>query len=410
MTRAVLEDAAVAAAKAWSHAEVEPRHVVYAICRILQARPDVKPKLAAARAALEPHGSSIGTPVFNTAARALIDRCTSEDAAAAAALSSLPDVPAAPVAAPEAALAAAETSTAIEPDAARSDARAVPVAREDTQAVLAELDGLVGLQSVKDRVRQIIAVIRANLERGKAGMPGVNPGLHLVFTGPPGTGKTTVARLVARLYSSTGALPGSKLMEVTRSDLIAGFVGQTAIKTQEVINRTRPGVLFIDEAYALAVTHHADFAGECVSTLVKNMEDHRGELAVIAAGYREPMAEFIQSNPGLRSRFKTFIDFPDYRPAELVEIFAGFAQAAKMRLADGVLEKAGRIFREAGSTPDFGNARFVRSLWEQAFANMAVRASLDGTVELSEVCEIVPDDLQADPGKWSKRARRIGFF
>src|SRR5262245_9910071 len=202
MTRGAFEDAAMAAAKAWSHAEVEPRHVVYAICRMLQARPELKPRLAAARAALEPHGSFAGAPAINAAARALLDRCTSENAAVEAALASFNDGPTTPLAQP----AAAQATAAVAPEAASSDPRPVPAAREDTTAVLAELDRLVGLGSVKARVRQVIAVIRANMERSKAGMPGVSPGLHLVFTGPPGTGKTTVARLVARLYASTGAL------------------------------------------------------------------------------------------------------------------------------------------------------------------------------------------------------------
>ena len=402
MLRASIEDAALAAAKSWAHAEVEPRHVVYGICRTLAARPELQAILESSRAALSPYGSSLTTPVVGTAARALLDACVSEQAAVEVALGSAPR-------------GGAPSSSATlqaeprEPDDASASSRLTADPQLDTAAILAELDGLVGLTSVKARVRQTIAVVQANAERSKAGMPGVNPGLHLVFTGAPGTGKTTVARLVASLYASTGALTGAKVVEVTRSDLVAGYVGQTALKTEKVIERTRPGVLFIDEAHSLAVTHDSDYANECISSLVKNMEEHRKEFAVIAAGYSERMGEFIRSNPGLRSRFKTFIDFPDYSPSELLQIFSGFARESRIALGPGVLEKADRIFAAACSAPDFGNARFARSLWEHAYANMAVRAAQDGVVLIQELCDITPEDLPADPRWLEDPPSRIGF-
>jgi ATP-dependent Clp protease ATP-binding subunit ClpA len=186
-------------------------------------------------------------------------------------------------------------------------------------------------------------------------------------------------------------------------------VGQTAIKTAEVIQRTRPGVLFIDEAYALTPTHGSDFGAEALATLVKAMEDHRGDLAVIAAGYGDAMAGFIRSNPGLRSRFKTYVDFPDYEPDELALIFERFAKATAIRLHDGVLEAAARVFARAALRPDFGNARFARSLFEQAYARMAARAFADGIVTVDELTLIEARDLEWEDSMPDRERRPIGF-
>jgi SpoVK/Ycf46/Vps4 family AAA+-type ATPase len=275
--------------------------------------------------------------------------------------------------------------------------------------ILAELDALTGLGHVKTQVRKIIAVVQANTEREKAGLKAVKPGLHLVFTGPPGTGKTTVARLVARLYAAAGALPGSKFTEASRSDLVAGYVGQTAIKTKEVIDRTRPGVLFVDEAYALTPTSGVDFGHEAIATLVKAMEDYRNEFAVIVAGYEEEMTEFIGSNPGLRSRFKTYIDFPNYTAAELTQIFDRMVGDVGLTLADGALEAAKRLFARAAEKQDFGNARFARSLFEQAYSRMAARAAADGAVTVEELTTLLPEDIDEDLSMLEKETRRIGF-
>ena len=159
--------------------------------------------------------------------------------------------------------------------------------------------------------------------------------LHVVFTGNPGTGKTTVARIIARLYGSIGLVSRGHLVEVSRADLVAGYVGQTALKVQAVVDRSVGGVLFIDEAYSLAQEGAGEFGAEAIAMLVKLMEDHRDDLAVIVAGYPDEMRQFIDSNPGLRSRFTHYIDFPDYSPAELVQVFEGFAATAKVGIGPG---------------------------------------------------------------------------
>jgi stage V sporulation protein K len=403
MLRTVIHEAAVSAAKAWSHAAVEPRHVLFALARHFRQRPECEACFAPAKRALEPRGRSYEPPSMTEPATAILDTITSEADAIAALRRGFESTPGA-----SAGGTAAQTA---EQEAPRAEPRADPAGTgpETVAAVLAELDALVGLAPVKAQVRRVIAVVQANTEREKAGLKPVNPGLHLVFTGPPGTGKTTVARLVARLYAAAGALPGAKLTEAGRSDLIAGYVGQTAIKTRELIDRTMPGVLFIDEAYALTPSSEVDFGYEAIATLVKAMEDHRNELAVIVAGYEEEMAEFIGSNPGLRSRFKTYIAFPDYTAAELARIFEDMVREVGIELADGARESAERIFADAAGKQDFGNARFARSLFERAYARMAARAAMDGAVSVDELTTLLPEDLDDDTSMLIRERPRIGF-
>ncbi len=260
---------------------------------------------------------------------------------------------------------------------AESDAAAI----EDEPArpleeLLKELDALVGLERVKADVRQLVNFLKVQRMREEQGMSPLPVSRHLVFYGNPGTGKTTIARLLAQVYRSLKILSRGHLVETDRAGLIAGFVGQTALKVKEVVTNALGGVLFIDEAYALNPEGRgSDFGQEAVETLLKLMEDHRHELIVIVAGYTEKMDDFIASNPGLRSRFNKFFHFEDYKPEQLVEIFKGFAAKAAFKLTHGAEEKLLAIFQLLTLARDesFGNARTARNLFEMTISKQANR-------------------------------------
>ncbi|HEV8098583.1 MAG TPA: AAA family ATPase, partial [Gaiellaceae bacterium] len=249
---------------------------------------------------------------------------------------------------------------------------------EDTRTLeelQAELDSLVGLESVKEQVRALVAFLQVQGRRLEHGLPEVATSQHLVFLGNPGTGKTTVARLLAHMYRAMGLLERGHLVEVDRSGLVGEYVGMTAIKTDRAVRRALGGVLFIDEAYALARTGHqgADFGQEAIETLLKRMEDHRHRLVVIVAGYPRLMHEFLDSNPGLRSRFARELSFQDYSTDELVAITERFAGENEYRLTEGALEALRRIFDRAPRGEGFGNARYARTIFEQALNHQALR-------------------------------------
>lgn len=267
------------------------------------------------------------------------------------------------------------------------------------EELLGELDGLVGLERVKSDVRQLINFLKVQKMREKEGMEPLPISRHLVFYGNPGTGKTTIARLLAQIYRTLKILERGHLVETDRSGLVAGYVGQTALKVKGVVNDALGGLLFVDEAYSLNPEGRGnDFGQEAVETLLKLMEDHRKELIVIVAGYTGKMEEFIASNPGLRSRFNRFFHFEDYTPKELVEIFKGFCAKADFKLTPDAETKLMSLFEVLSLKRDesFGNARTARNLFELTISKQANRIvtlpKIDHDVLATIEAEDVPEE------------------
>lgn len=267
---------------------------------------------------------------------------------------------------------------------------------KSTDELLAELHALVGLEQVKEEVDRNIKLLQVNAIRKAKGLPETPISKHLVFTGPPGTGKTTVARILAQLYKEIGIVSTGQLVETDRSGLVAGYVGQTAIKTLKVIKKAKGGILFIDEAYSLTESDTSnDYGKEVIDTLVKAMEDYRDDMVVIVAGYENEMQRFINSNPGLRSRFSRTVRFDRYTNNELLEIFAALCSKNKYILDDTAKQKASEYFSMHGNDDSFGNARGVRNYFEMVITNQATRL-IDANSELTmeTLSLLLPEDME----------------
>ncbi len=267
--------------------------------------------------------------------------------------------------------------------------------KPNLEDLMAQLDDLIGLQHVKKEVKSLTNLIKVRKLREAAGLPNTAMSLHMVFLGNPGTGKTTVARLMAGLYAAIGALSKGQLVEVDRSGLVAGYVGQTALKTQEVIQSALGGVLFIDEAYSLASGGENDFGREAIETLLKAMEDHRDDLVVIVAGYDEPMEKFINSNPGLQSRFNKYMYFPDYNGDELTEMFRKNCKKNGYVMTDEADAFALEFFRDLYENRDdnFGNGRDVRNWFEDVVSRQANRLAAMEAPDINDLMTITKADF-----------------
>lgn len=265
----------------------------------------------------------------------------------------------------------------------------------DSTATVEDLDKLIGLNQVKTEVMSMKHFIEVNQRRQQAGMKTPHISYHCVFTGNPGTGKTTVARIVAGIYKDLDILKKGHLVETDRSGLVAEYVGQTAVKTNRIIDTALDGVLFIDEAYSLVDGGNGDFGKEAISTLVKRMEDDRDRLVVILAGYADEMEKFIESNPGLRSRFNRYIHFEDYTAIELMQIYRGMVEKYDFNMMSDAEQLAQKHLEKcvAHKEKDFGNARYVRNLFERTIKAQAVRLAGIPNTDKIDLGKITADDI-----------------
>lgn len=287
------------------------------------------------------------------------------------------------------------------PSATAAAPAELPPARP-IENLLEELDALVGLTEVKADVRRLTSLLRIQRLREERGLPTLETSHHLVFTGNPGTGKTTVARLMSQILRTLGIVSTGHLVETDRSHLVAGYVGQTAARARAVLESALGGTLLVDEAYALARGSEQDFGREAIDTIVKFMEDHRDDLAVIAAGYPEEMATLIDANPGLKSRFTRTVHFPDYTTEELVAIFSAMSDTSSYHLDEAGALALAEVIHAEPRTRGFGNARYVRNLFEAAVSRQAERLSsveqpTDTQLTTLTAADVTPSDASAAP-------------
>ncbi len=291
-----------------------------------------------------------------------------------------------------------------QPQPAQPEAPAKPDEPEEKAETIeelkAELAGYIGLEAIKKEVNNLINMVTVYKMRQEHGLPNVDMSLHMVFSGNPGTGKTMIARLMARIYKCLGILSNGQLVEVDRSGLVAGYVGQTATKTSEVIQKALGGVLFIDEAYALNSGSENDFGQEAIDTLLKAMEDNRDDLVVIVAGYDHLMERFIHSNPGLESRFNRYLHFDDYTLDEMLAIFEMQCRKGCYELDDAAKEAVkAQIDKENNNSISFGNARGIRNIFERVLVAQANRLAVMENVTREDLLKITAEDIDLSDGE-----------
>ncbi len=283
----------------------------------------------------------------------------------------------------------------------KDEAKAEMEERPSFDELMAQLESLVGLEEVKRDIKNLINLMKVRKLREQNDLPVPPMSLHMVFMGNPGTGKTTVARILSGLYAAIGVLEKGQLVEVDRSGLVAGYVGQTALKTQEVIKKALGGVLFIDEAYSLSSGGENDFGREAIETMLKAMEDHRKELIVIVAGYTGPMEKFLSSNPGLESRFNKYFFFPDYNGEQLMEIFRSQCKKNGYTLTEESEKAAVELFTELYEerSENFGNGRDVRNCFEDMVVRQSNRVAQIENPSKEDLMNVLPEDLEDEEEK-----------